>query len=237
MKIIKWFLVGIVTLVVIVVLVGGYFGLVPGVNTIFGSNKPQDLGVVASAESFKTAIAKIGIVRDDVAAATSPSVTYQGSHSVNISLTSEEVSSLFQTGSWKKTWQFNPVADDFEMKISSGGGVEIAGLLDIKKLNGYLSATGFNDVLSYTSKFNFLPNEIPFYMSGSGGVTDNKVNLKMTEVEIGRISLPTDATAAQAVESFVERRIAGIPGMDIASLNFNGGKLNFQGTLPSTIKF
>ena len=237
MKILKGLLIGIVTVVVILVLVGGYFGFVPGVSAVFGSDKPKNLGVTTSAESFKTGIAKIGIVRNDAAAAVSPTVTYQGFHAVNVSLTSEEISSLFQDGPWKKTWQFSSIADDFQVKINHDGTVEAAGLLNIKKLNGYLSATGFSDVLPYTSKFNFLPNEVPFYLSGSGSITNNKVTLNATKAELGRISLPTDANVVQAVENLVERRIAEIPGMYMASVNLDGGTLNYKGTYPSVIKF
>jgi len=237
MKILKWILAVVVVVVVVLVLLGGYFGFVPGISAVFGSDKPRDLGVAASAESFKTGSLKIGLAREDTEAATSLSVTYQGSHAVNVSLSSEEISSLLQNGTWKKTWQFNPIADDFQMKISSDGGVEMAGLLDMNKLNGYLSATGFSDVESYTSKFNFLSNKVPFYLSGSGSIINNKVNLAVTSAELGRIPLPTDAVAVQAAESFIERRIAGISGMSVTSLNFNGGTLNFKGTYPSTIKF
>lgn len=178
-----------------------------------------------------------GVVRDDTAASTSPTATYHGSHAVSFSLTSEEVSSLFQAGPWKKTWQFNSIADHFQVKISDDGTVQVAGLLNIKKLDGYLSATGFSDILPYVDKFNFLPNEVPFYLSGSGSINNNKVDLNVAKAELGRIPLPTDAGTVQGAESFVERRIAGISGMDITSMSFDGGKLNFKGTLPSTITF
>jgi len=237
MKALKIIAVAIVVVVVIIILVGGYFGLVPGVRAIFGSDKPRDLGVVASAASFRTASDKLGLTREDANAASSGSVSYQGSHQVNVSLTNEELSSLFQQGTWKRTWKLSPIADGFQIKTNQNGTVEVAGMLDLSKLNGYLGATGFNDIKSYTSKFGVLPNEIPFYVDGSGSVTGNKVSLNVTEADLGRIPLPTDSASLQAIESFVERRISGIPGLNIASLDFADGKANLKGTIPSVVSF
>jgi hypothetical protein len=233
----KKFLTVVVVIIIIIILVGGYYGLVPGVSSFFGSDKPKDLGVVASVESFKSGIDKVGLVRDDSAAATSKSITYEGSHPVNISLSSEEITSLTQSGSWKPTWSLNPIADKFEMKISPNGTVEVSGLVDMNKLNGYLSTTGYKDVQSYLSKFNFLPNKIPFYASGTGSITNNKVTLNINSAELGRIPLPVDPSSLGDAANFVEREISQIPGMSVTSANFSGGKLNFKGTYPSKIKF
>ena len=236
MKVLKISLLVVVILLVIIALVGGYFGFVPGIRTLFGSDKPRDLGVVASAQSFASGEAKIGLVRQDAGASSATSVTYEGSHQVNVSLTSEELTSLMQNGSWKHTWQYNPIADDFQVKFHPDGTVEVAGVLDRTKLAGYLGATGFKDVLGYVNSLGFLPNAIPFYASGSGSIVNDHVTISVSSAQLGRISLPTDASAMQAVQDFVERRIAGIPGLDVASLNFNGGTLNFKGTYPSVIK-
>jgi hypothetical protein len=237
MKALKIVLLVVAILLVIVIAVGGYFGFVPGVRTLFGSDKPRDLGVVASAESFKSGEAKVGLARQDTGAATAGTVTYQGSHQVNVSLTSAELTSLMQGGSWKQTWQYNPIADGFQVKFHPDGTVEVAGVLDRTKLVGYLDATGFKDVVGYVNSLGFLPNTIPFYANGSGSIVNNNVTVSISNAELGRVTLPTDASAMQAVQSFVERRIAGIPGLNVASLNFNGGTLNFKGTYPSVIKF
>jgi hypothetical protein len=45
MKFILGILFGILAVVVVLVLVAGYFGFVPGISNIFGSNKPVDLGI------------------------------------------------------------------------------------------------------------------------------------------------------------------------------------------------
>jgi hypothetical protein len=123
------------------------------------------------------------------------------------------------------------------MKISPNGTVEVSGLVDMNRLNGYLSSTGYKDVQSYLSKFNFLPNKIPFYASGTGSITNNKVTLNITSAELGRIPLPVDQSSLSDAANFVEREITQIPGMSVTSANFSGGKLNFKGTYPSKIKF
>ncbi len=237
MKVLKISLLVVIILLVIVIAAGGYLGFVPGIRTLFGSDKPRDLGVVASAQSFASGEAKIGLTRQDANAASAATVTYQGAHQVNVSLTSEELTSLMQNGSWKHTWQYNPIADGFQVKFHPDGTVEASGVIDRTKLMGYLVATGFEDVLGYVNSLGFLPDTIPFYASGSGSIINNHVTVSISKAELGRISLPTDASAMQVVQNVVERRIAGISGLDVASLNFNGGTLNFKGTYPSVIKF
>jgi len=232
MKILKIFLWIIISLVVIVVLAAGYFGLVPGVSTLFGSNKARDLGVTTSAQVFTTASDKIAMVRSG-SAKTGENVSYSGSHPVAVSLSSEEISSLISNGEWK----YNPISEDFQMKVNTDGTVEVAGLLNRTRLDGYLKATGFSNVLTYTSKFNFLPEKVPFYLDGALTITDNNVDLKLTSAEVGRTPLPTDSGAVGAVKSFIQKRISGVAGMNVTSLDFSNGKLNFNGSLPSKMNF
>lgn len=207
-------------------------GLVPGVSSVFGADKPIDLGVKTSLDLFNTANTKMGITRVGNAAS-ADKVTYLGSHPVDVSLSSGKVSSLFSEGKWKD----DPITEDFQMKIHSDGTVEMTGILDRTRLDGYLSATDFSDVLAYTKTFNFLPEKVPFYLNGSASVVNNKVNLKLTSAKIGRLPLPTDSGSISAVEDFIERRISKISGMNIASLDFNSGELNFKGTFPSKMSF
>ncbi|MDP2183006.1 MAG: hypothetical protein Q8K99_10620 [Actinomycetota bacterium] len=51
MKALKITGVVLAVLVVAVLLIGGYFGVVPWVSRLFGSNKPRDLGVKLTVEN------------------------------------------------------------------------------------------------------------------------------------------------------------------------------------------
>ncbi|MEI6597323.1 MAG: hypothetical protein WCL13_03935, partial [bacterium] len=216
MKLLKKLILGFLAIFAVLILVAGYFGLVPGVSSIFGSDKPRNLGIIVSDEFFSVANEKVVVVRAGDALS-AEKVVYEGSHPVNISLSSEEISSLVAKGKWK----YNPIAEGFQMKINIDGTVEAAGLLNRPRLNGYFSATGFSDALAYTSKFNFLPEKVPFYLNGSASIINNKMDLKLTSAQVGRVPLPTDSVSVRVVENFVERRISAISGMNVISLDFN----------------
>lgn len=223
---------GVLGVIVLLVLVAGYFGFVPGVSAVFGSNKARDLGVVATPELYKAVNDKLALVRtgDPLTAGT---VSYSGSHALTGSFSSEEITSAIAEGTWKN----DPIAGDFQMKIHADGSVEAAGLLDRARLDDYLRATGFTDVLAYTGTFSMLPAQVPFYVSGTASITNNKLDLQLTSAELGRLPLPTNAAAASAVESVVDRRIAAIPGLNISSLTFSNGELNFKGMYPAQMNF
>jgi len=61
--------------------------------------------------------------------------------------------------------------------------------------------------------------------------------MNVAGAQLGRVPLPTDAKTVGAVESFIERRIAKVTGLNISSLSFKNGKLNFKGTFPSKISY
>jgi hypothetical protein len=232
MKILKYLLIGLVILVALCVLVGGYLGLIPGISSIFGSDKARDLGVVTSQTLSAEAAAKVDVIRSGNPAS-AEKITYEGSHPVALSLSSEEISSLLAKG----TWKYNPVAGDFQMKINQDGTVEASGLLDRTKLDGYLAANGLTDVRTYASMLSVLPTKVPFYVKGAMTITDNKVSMQVTTAQVGRLSFPTDATTVQAASQVVEREISHIPGLNVSSLTFSSGKMHFVGTHPSRIEF
>jgi hypothetical protein len=232
MKILKNLVIGLLVLIAILILVAGYFGLVPGVSTLFGADKPRDLGIVTSDTISNEAMSKVASVRDGNPAS-AEKITYQGSHPVNISLSSEEISSLYAKG----TWKYNPIAGNFQVKIHSDGTVEASGMLDRARLDGYLASKGFSDLQSYTKTLAVLPAKVPFYVEGSLTVSNNKVAMNVTSAQVGRLPLPTDAASTQAAESVIERGIAKIPGFSVTSLDFKDGKMNFNGTFPSKMEF
>jgi hypothetical protein len=232
MKLLIKILLVLLALSAVVILVGGYFGLVPGVSAVFGADKPRDLGVKTSEALYKSVNDKISMTRTGDAAS-SDKLVYSGSKKIDASFSSEEVSSLFAEGKWKN----DPISQGFQMKIAPGGAVEVSGILDRAKLNGYLKFTGFTSALPYLEKFNFLPEKVPFYLNGSASVKNNQLELNLSSAQLGRVPLPTDAGTIKAVEGFADARLSAIPGMDIQSLDFNNGKLNLKGTLPSKMSF
>ena len=66
------FLLVLFILIVAPLLIGGYFGLIPGLSTVFGADKPRDLQVVASEQALnfasdKTQVEVIAQTADNLA--------------------------------------------------------------------------------------------------------------------------------------------------------------------------
>ena len=59
-KVLRNILIGVGSFVLLVVLVLGYLGFMPGVSALFGSSTPKDLGVTYTAQDFASAHAKMG---------------------------------------------------------------------------------------------------------------------------------------------------------------------------------
>lgn len=230
MKFLKFLFGLFIIMVVVAVLVGGYFGFVPGVSALFGSNKARDLGVRASTQAYDQGNADIGWQRQTSNDASAP-LQYSGYHDANFSLTSEQVTSLMQDGGWK----YNPIAKDFQMKIHDDGSVEISGILDIGKLKKYASITNLGDISGYAKKYGILTPTIPFYAAGTASVTNNQLSLNLTSAQAGRLSIPLTPDINKAVAGAVQQRINEIPGMKIDSLTFSQGKLDYKGTFPDKI--
>jgi len=233
MKILKKLFLFVLSIVVILALAGGYLGVVPGLSSIFGADKAKDLGVINSDESFYLANEKMGVSRIGDAGTTSKKILFEDAKPVDKGLSGQEISSLIAKGEWK----YNPISEGFQLRINEDNTVEASGILNRTRLNGYLAVNNLSDVLKYTSKFNFLPEKVAFYVKGKANIVNNKVNLNLTSAQAGRIPLPTDSGSMKAVENFLEKRIPTVSGLNIDSLDFNNGKMNFKGAFPSKMSF
>ena len=78
MKFLKGLAITIGVLVIVVVLVLGYLGFVPGVSNIFGSNKPRDLGVTYTAADYASAHARNGTTHTVLPAGSVPNIIFSG---------------------------------------------------------------------------------------------------------------------------------------------------------------
>lgn len=231
MKFLKWLLIIVLVLVLAAALVGGYFGLVPGFSNLFGSNKPKDLGVKVSMEAFNSGNNKMMLQRVQ-SAGNSSGLVYHGSHAVNASLTSEEISSLIQKGFYK----YNPIAEGFEMKIHDDGSVEASGILNFSKLEHYFTDANLGNVQDYIKKLGILTPRVPFYLSGTASVINNQASLNLSAIQLGRISIPTSQAIADGADSLIDRRLQNIPGMSISSLSFSQGQMHYVGNFPDKLE-
>lgn len=243
------------SIVVIIILVLGWFGLIPGLSSIMGATKPKDLGVKYSQEDFNVAHQASGVNYEVIAGniPASSSIAFNGSHPVNKSWNSAQMTSLMNNRPWKY-WPIKNV----QLRINPDNTVEMSGVFEEKKLEGYAAAIGVPQAV--TSRLNILPNQAAFYLKGSAALTNNSVSkFDITAAQMNRISIPTgillslnntfraetayaeDVTGElskysgkkQAIINFINSKLSWISGFYAKSATFSDGKLNFDGTLPN----
>jgi hypothetical protein len=229
----------IVILILGAVLVLGYFGLVPGVSSLFGSDKPRDLGVTWTPADYTQAHAQTGVEvkvseGNPVAA---QSIISTGSHSAKLNLTGTELTAVINNNSGN--WKYFPISD-VQLKMNADGSAQMSGMLYLNRLAGYTAATGasYADVETVMGYFKLLPEKIPFYVTGTPSITNNVANLNLASAELGRIPVPQNLISDNtgAINNFFTAQINAFPGFSAKSANFAGGALNFDGTLADKVE-
>ncbi len=239
MKTFLLFLFGTVVLIVVgSILVLGYLGFVPIVSSWFGSDKPRDLGVVATQENFSEYLiksaAKIESLESPIEG---KSVVYSGSEPVAASFTQEEVSGRLNYS----TWKYMPV-DQVQIKFSPDGSVEVAGRLRMDRLDGFISQVGGTqytkaDVEKGMNFLGVIATNPIIYGKGTGSVTNNQVTAQIDYLEVGRLPVPLGKIDANSTfVSVANHIISNVPGLDVQQANFTGGTLNFTGSAPTEMK-
>lgn len=268
-------------LILILVLALGYLGFLPWLSSVFGSDRPRDLGVRPMPQDLDSAMTKLAVqamppVVDDntrqqlIADAakkrpklkvpskteqpqptpgpTKPSgpvtsgtfiqvlVTTWQPQNVDVVLTSAEVTGLLQTGTWK-SWPISNV----QILINGDGSAEMVGLISVNRLYIFAGRTGIpttmiDDFFEYV-KFK---HDFPFYIKSRGQIDNNKVQMVLEEVEIGRLSIPSSVLNQYQGEitSFVQTYlvqggIAKQKKFSVKSMKAENGKLRFVGTIPN----
>lgn len=272
-------IVGVIILIIVLAL--GYLGFLPWLSSVFGSDRPRDLGVRPMPQDLDTAMTKLAVqamppVVDDntrqqlIADAAKkrpklkvPTKTEQAQptpgptkpsgpvtsgtfikvlvstwqpQNVDVVLTSAEVTGLLQTGTWK-SW---PISNA-QILINADGSAEMVGLISVTRLNIFAGMTGIptsmiDDFFDYV-KFR---HDFPFYVKSRGQIDNNKVQMVLEKVEIGRVSIPSSVLNQYQGEitSFVQTYlvqggIAKQKKFSVKSMKAENGKLRFVGTIPN----
>jgi hypothetical protein len=236
MKALKIFGFVILGIVVVLALVGGYFGIVPGVSKIFAADKPKDLGVTYTEQDRLAGRAKAGWQLAELPAGLplAQSLQYSGSHPVNNTFTDKELTAWIN-----KSWNYIPFTD-CQIRVNSDGTAEFSGILHTNRLKDYAAAMGqsqdFEKYLPSITKY--LVGNPAVYIKAKGGViNDNVVNADIQAMQIGRYSVP-ESWLQDNANNFVaaaEWQIEQIPGLSINSLTFKAGGVVFDGSLPANI--
>ncbi len=232
MKIVKFLLVSILILILIVILVLGYFGFIPALSNLMGTNKPRDLGVMYSEEMYLSGLEKSGVEIKTLPISSGETISYEGSHSVTASFTDDELTS---NSHWKEEWSDFPIRE-VQVRINDDNSAEVSGVLVLDKMDDFLatmniSPEGYREALSRAK----IPiTDIAFYGKGTGVARNNSLEISISAVEVGRFPVPIGIVDEYQddLASFGETLMTRIPGFSVNEALFENGSIFFNGTLP-----
>ena len=215
-----------VFLIFIILVVAGlsYLGVMPFFSKFI--TKQVDLGMKADpalVTAFETKYGK-------------PNGT--GKVKLNVNLSSEEITSIFAV--WETRDNFFPL-HNVQVKFNPDGTGEASGYLKIGTAISLARNLGYSnsDIDKGKEYIKYISGDLPFYVKGTGAMTDNILTINPASFKIGRITVPESITklVAPAVGDMIERRINQIGGADIKDASFKTGVFHLEGSVPETIKY
>jgi hypothetical protein len=228
---------GIVVLVVVAVFVVGYFGFVPGLSDVMGSNKPLDLGVKYTPSDLASANSKLGVTYKTLPSTENgyASLSRSGEKQVTASFTSAELTALFNDHSAK--WKYYPIKD-IQVKIGNDGTVELSGVLLVNRFGGLADALEIpegarSQVRPYLSYISSNPS---IYIKGSLSVANNVVQSNVQAVQVGKFSVPINQIQSiqPVFEQFVQDRADGRM-VHLNSASLSNGRANIEVLIPQEV--
>jgi len=227
----KKFLIIIILIISIVILLIAYFGFIPGLSSIMGTNKPQNLNVSYTQQTLETASQKTKVEIIESSKQTSNEINYIGKHAVEINLSSNEITALANNSPWKN----NPLSQ-VQIKINQDGTAEASGYIDFETAKSYALSFGVstNDINSVLNKFPIPQSKFPFYLKASGNVSHDKINLNLSSAKLANIPVPAniiDQYLDPAI-NFIEDKYLSSESINIETLENKSGEIYLKGDLP-----
>ena len=222
---------GVLALLVIGVL--AYIGFFPGLVKSIDLGSKNDPALVSAFEAAHE-------MKNEVPGGVVPAgrqAEFSGQVALDANLSGNEVTSVLAY--WKKRSPNLPIRD-VQVRFNSDGTGEASGILEIKTAINIAKFLGYNDEQIATGEkyIKYVAGDVPFYVKGTGGVTNNQVTISPTDFKLGRVEVPKEITtqAAGVVSDAIERRLGQVSGIDVKSLDFSKGSLHIEGTVPDTVK-
>ena len=211
-------------MVVLVIAGLSYVGVMPFFSKFVA--KQVDLGMKADPALVTTFETKYG----------KPNGT--GKVKLNVDLSSQEITSVFAV--WGMRNKYFPLYN-VQVRFNPDGTGEASGMLKIATGITFAKNLGYSNSEIDKGKqyIKYIAGDLPFYIKGTGGMTDNILSVNPATIQIGRVTVPESIAkpVAGLVEDMIERRIAQIGGADIKDGSFKTGKFHLDGTVPETIKY
>lgn len=237
MKILKALGIAVGVIVIVAVLVIGYFGFLPGVSNVFGSNQPKDLGVTYMIADYQSAHARNGTSHTELPSGTIPenSIQFSGQHPVDTTYTQSEFNALINN----RQWQYYPLKQ-CQLKIHQDGTLEFSGIVIVSRIKGYMQALGVseNSLKTITNYLKYIPGNAAFYAKGRFEIINGQIiNTELTTFKVGNLNLTNQMkNNLSSIISGVYSQMDAYPGLTVKTLTFNNGQVQFEGTLPDSAR-
>lgn len=210
---------------------------------VSGLFKPHDLGVKTSKQAYESAVQKLGYTKDKApteGTAEDYKYTYGTPKAVNVSLTSEEITSFLNEN--RPPYY---AIKNVQVRINPDNTVEAAASLDVAYLFNYILDGKYNrnDAQNALPMLGLLPDKINVYSKFSGGIRNNKVEkMSVEKVSVMGIPIPETLVSSSEAKSFVNSSLNNYLGKESAKqkstcelLEVDNGNVNFKGKIPSSI--
>jgi hypothetical protein len=228
----------ITILVIILILIGvvAYLGFMPGVSDLFGFNKPKDLGVTYTAADLASFKTKHNVSLEPYTPTSDDDpVTFIGSHPVNASFTSSELTAAANAKN-----AFYPLTN-VQVKITKDV-MEISGNVQTGRIGKYAKWLGIPEdrIAAVTDVISKFPANPPAYIKGKFEMLNNKITkFDISDATIGKLSVVNQIKDnASSIRSAIEEAIGYQKDrMQVTSLKLENGLLNFVGKLSDRIRF
>jgi hypothetical protein len=237
LKVLLGFVIGIMVIVVIAVIVLGYFGFMPGVSNLFGSNRPRDLGVTFTAADYQSAKAKQPSVISDLPAGApaEQSLKFSGGRGINTTFTQAEFNALLNN----RQWEYYPLKD-CQLRINQNGTAEFSAILLKDRLTPFARAMGISesDIKVLNDILRWVPTSPAVYAMGTVTVSNGQIsNANISDFQVGKLSLTGQAQDnISRLRDLAQTLMSEVPGFSCQSFKFVNGQVQFQGTIPDVAR-
>jgi len=238
----KWpWIVGIIVIILLIpILVLGYFGFVPGVSAIMGANKAKDLGIHWTAADYASYQQKTGAQFLNFAnAPDNPNrpgkkLVFADPKQMDVNLTEQEIPATINSVGW--LWM--PIKN---AQVRFGDGtVEISGNVNaqyIPNFVNFIGSVGYPESeVNQATRWAKLLGSPAIYIKASASVTNDVLTLNVTQAKVGRFSLPMDITSNVLTNGTGSIKTqATSEGYEAKNVTFANGQMHFVGTTPTTV--
>ncbi|QQS18163.1 hypothetical protein IPL68_06025 [Candidatus Saccharibacteria bacterium] len=233
---------GLIVFVLLLVplLVAGWYGFVPGLSTLMGATKPRDLGVRYSAADLASYKQKTAVVLNDFTSAPD-NPTKPGKKTIfadpktveGLNLTQSEITAAINDLGW--LWM--PLKN---VQVRLGNDVvEISGNLNAtyaSEVVNFIGGVGYSqsDVDKAASWGKRFANNAAVYIKATGSVQNDQLSFRLQQIQIGRYNVPQDI-ASRVLSTGTSNSIARTQHLEVQSAKLQPGSLVFSGTYPTTV--